>query len=224
MTSTASMRKPRTRLARPRTPIAERMMLWLSRGKRIGRLWIGTYFQANAETVMGRLEAAIDLIRRNDPIRYARIERDLDRIWVKLLPGALGHFDASLRACCLDERFVFADTTTPQHIASVIVHEATHARLWSSGIAYDEEIRERVERICLRREQAFSRRLADGAPLSAWVGQSAMLPADTWSDASLSTNDLEGNAQTLKHLGYPDWLIRTILAVRRWRMRRSPSQ
>ena len=62
----------------------------------------------------------------------------------------------------LDVPFVVADATEPELIASVIVHEATHARLRRHGIGYEEPIRARVEAACIRRQIAFTRRLPHG--------------------------------------------------------------
>lgn len=202
-----------------RAPFATRAMLWLSTGKRVDGLWIGTYFQTNAEVVMQRLEAALDLIKASDPRRYGRIVRDLDRVWVRLVPGTIGHFDASLRACVIDERFVLRDTTTPEMIAITIVHEATHARLDRCGIAYEEAARPRIEQICFRRELAFVRRLPNGEAVRDWVAQSTQLAPDTWTNASLEKTDVDGSEQVLQHLGYPAWLTRAIMAVRRRRGR-----
>ena len=65
--------------------------------------------------------------------------------------------------CVIDERFVVDEGTTPEMIASVIVHEATHARLFRMGIGYEEGRRARVEQVCLRRELAFAAKLPDRA-------------------------------------------------------------
>lgn len=42
-----------------------------------------------------------------------------------------------------------------------IVHEATHARIHRSGIAYDPELRSRIETMCVKEEIAFAGRLPD---------------------------------------------------------------
>jgi hypothetical protein len=81
--------------------------------------------------VLRRVEDALRLIKTFDPLRYKRIGRDLERVWVLVLPGDLGNFDASIKTCKLDTRFILADTSSPEVIASTIVHEATHARLWN---------------------------------------------------------------------------------------------
>ena len=44
------------------------------------------------DTALQRVEAALALIRTFDPRRYDRIRRDLERIWVHVLPGPLARF------------------------------------------------------------------------------------------------------------------------------------
>jgi hypothetical protein len=39
-------------------------------------------------------------------------------------------------------------------------HEATHARLWTCGIAYEERLRARVEAVCLRKRDRLFREAA----------------------------------------------------------------
>ena len=81
----------------------------------------------------------------------ARIRRDLKRIWVFLVPDGLAEYKHALGACVLDERFVTNPETTIERIASVIVHEATHARMERCGIGYAEDQRARIEAVCFRR-------------------------------------------------------------------------
>src|SRR5262249_14555493 len=100
----------RTRFdARP--SLYERVMLWLSTSRRIDGLWVGCYLEEIAAPSLDRVEAALRLIKDCDRVRYDRLVRDLDRIWVQLITVGVAQFSASLRACVLDERFVLADTT-----------------------------------------------------------------------------------------------------------------
>jgi hypothetical protein len=132
----------------------------MSTSKRIDGLWVGTWETGGkARTVLERVEEALRLIKTYDPLRYRRIGSDLERVWVDVLLGSLGNFAPAIKTCKLDTRFILADTSSPEVIASIIVHEATHARLWTCGIAYEEGLRARVEAVCLRREIAFSAKL-----------------------------------------------------------------
>jgi hypothetical protein len=183
-------------------------MLWLSSGRRIDGLWVGTYYGSNAEKVLRRVEEALALIKSCDPLRYRRILRDLDRVWVNLLPGGLAQFKNSIRACEIDERFVLADTSSPEMIAAAIVHEAAHARLWQCGISYDESIRDRVESICVRRELAFAKLLPNGQQVVEWAEACLATPSAAWTDTAFRERNLQGSIEVLRHLGTPRWLLR----------------
>lgn len=198
-----------------RPPVSERVMLWLSSGRPIDGLWVGTYFQENGARVMDRVAQALALIKAHDRVRYDGLARDLDRVWVRLLTTGVAQFDPAWRACLLDERFVLAETTDIAHIAAAIVHEATHARLWRLGFGYDAAIRDRVEAVCLRREAAFARKLPDGQAVSQWAGEALALDPAYWTDEAARDRDRAGSVAVLDHL-FHGWLARWVQAVRRW--------
>ncbi len=158
-----------------------------------------------------RVEDALALIKRHDPLSYSRILRNLKRIWVTILPGAIAHYDRLLNACVFDQRFVVAETTTLERIATSIVHEATHARLERCGIKYEEKLRPRIEAACVGRELAFANKLPDSAEL-----QEQLADARQWyktnpehfSDVRFRQRDTRGRIKAFHYLGMPDWLIR----------------
>lgn len=207
-----------------RASLTDRMMLRLSSGKRVDGLWVGTYYQTKAEPTLRRVEEALGLIKKYDRLRYNRIIKDLERVWVRLLPGALGKYTHSLRACELDERFVLADTSPPEVIAATIVHEATHARLWRCGIGYDESLRHRVEAVCCRREVAFASKLPNGERVREKVQDYLAISPTAWTNAATRDRDLEGSVQDLRHIGTPDWLVRTLLWLRARRASKTSSR
>src|SRR5579872_7101674 len=133
------------------------MGMWFSKGRVVDGLWVGSA-QSDPEPGLQRVEAALRLIERFAPLHYRRIKTSLSRIWVQLVPHGAGCYLHSLNACLLDERVVASETV--EWIASAIVHEATHARLEKWGIRYDEAVRLRIERICIRRELDFARYLS----------------------------------------------------------------
>ena len=145
-----------------RATLADRFALWFSKGTRVDGLWIGGFFVDKSSPAFSRVEEALHLIKTYDKICYSHLIRDLDRIWVMLLPSSRGSYIHALRACKLDERFLTSDKTRPDIVASVIVHEATHARLLACGIGYGEDIRARVERVCIARQLAFAAKLPNG--------------------------------------------------------------
>lgn len=153
-----------------RPSLADRYALWFSKGRVIDGLWIGSA-QADSEPALRRVEAALRLIERCAPLHYRRIKDNLSRIWIQLVPHGDGCYLHQLNACLLDERVVAAETTTVEWIASAIVHETTHARLEKCGVRYNEAVRLRIERICIRRELDFARHLSGADALKERITQ-----------------------------------------------------
>jgi hypothetical protein len=197
-----------------RKPAAvDRLNFWLSTSRQVDGLWVGTT-ESKPQPGLRRVEEALRLIKHHDSLHYSRVLHNLEQIWVHLLPNALACYDGSKKACVLDERFVLLETTTLEEIASTIVHEATHAKLERWGINYDENKRSRIEAVCLRRELNFIASLPNSEPLREkiartleWCGSDHAY----FSDVSFQQRDDQGNAETLRYLGTPDWLIRFLL-------------
>lgn len=158
-----------------------------------------------------RVEGALLLIKQHSPLDYARITRELERVWVRLLPHSLGEYMHSLRACILDERYVAGPATTVEQIASTIVHEATHARLERCGIEYEEQRRARIEAICFRRELAFAARLPDSAELQEGIARCLewyQANPEQFSDAHFQEAHAAGAVEALRYLGSPEWFVK----------------
>jgi hypothetical protein len=188
-------------------------MLWLSAARRsIDGLWVGTYSDENAEAALQRVAEALRLIQTYDRPRYNRLRRDLDRIWVRELTGSVASFNPTLRACQLDERFVLTEATDATILAATIVHEATHARLWNCGIGYEEEVRHRVEAICIRRELAFAGKVPDGRCARERAEAALAIPPSYFTDAAFRDREVERAVQTFQDLE-PRWLGRLMLAM-----------
>jgi hypothetical protein len=199
-----------------RLPVLDRLLFWLSTSRKIDGLWVGSR-ESEPESGLRRVEDALRLIKHHDSLHYSRVLHNLERIWVDLLPNALACYDGSKKACVLDERFVLLETTTLEGIASAIVHEATHARLGRWGISYiDEKERSRIEAICLRRELSFVTKLPHSEQLQDELARTlewVVSQHDYFSDLSFQQRDDQGNAEILRHLGTPDWIIRFVFAV-----------
>ena len=191
------------------------MVLWLSVSKRVDGLWVGSWDDgAKGEAVLGRVEAALCLIKTHDRLRYERLIRDLERVWVLVLAGSAGSFNKRLMACQLDTRYVLDEASSLEMIASTIVHEATHARLMRCCIGYEQGLRARVEAVCLRRELAFAARLPNGARVRELAERSLELcAADYWTDSAFDARHLEGAMEALRHLGAPNWLLRPLPSI-----------
>lgn len=192
-------------------------MLRHSYSRRIDGLWVGCFSTEINQRALDRIEASLQLIKQYDPLRYKRVTRDLARIWVNLVPGYRAWYRNEFRMCELDERFVLAEATELETIASVIVHEATHARLMHCGIGYDERIRARVEAICIRRQVAFTARLPGGADaLDEAERNLAPQPPEFWTNTAYQDRRDAGIVETLRHLGVPNYRVRALFAVRAW--------
>jgi hypothetical protein len=178
-------------------------------------------FDSEPEPILRRVEEALCLIKAYDRLRYDRLIRDLERVWVRLLAGAFGTFNSSLHACELDRRFVLAATSPPELIAATIVHEATHARLDRCGIGYDEGLRPRVEAACFRRELAFAAKLPNGVNVRERAERTLVLCTTHgyWTNAAFGERHDKDHLETLRDLGTPDWLLRTLLTIRTLRLR-----
>jgi hypothetical protein len=205
---------PKKRSVRPQ--VADKIGFWLSTHRDVDGLWVGT-MESAPHPGLRRVEDALRLIKHYGPLHYSRVLHHLERVWINLTSHGDACYERSLEACVLDERFVLAETTTTERIATVIVHEATHARLEHRGIAYDEKIRTRIEAICSRRELAFAIKLPDSEQLQEEIARSLEFygpNTEYFSDASFHNRRIQGEIEALRHLGTPDWLIRAVLKVR----------
>ena len=198
----------------PGPRLLDRIGLHLSTGESIDGIWVGTDHD-KPELVLNRLREALRSIKTCDPARYQRVTRDLKRIWATSIAYE-AHFDARI-GCVLSKRYVLAEGTELEILAASIVHEATHARLWHCGIRYEEEIRARVEAICVRRgELAFSAKLPNGDRVRDWARHSlaTYCVPESLTGAALDKRSDVGAIEELRLLGAPEWVIRAIFFVR----------
>lgn len=187
-----------------------------SRGEYVDGLWVGID-DPKRELLLGRLRAALVLIKTYDPLRYLRLTRDLKRIWVTPLHGPSACFYYRLDACVLNPRYVLAETMTPELLASTIVHEATHARLWGMGFRYEEEVRPRVEAICVRRELVFCTKLPHGEQVRDRAEQAltSYCSPTSLSNAVFAKSWDDYAIEELRRMGAPSWVIRSAFVLRR---------
>lgn len=165
--------------------IGDRLELRWSTGREVDGLWIGT-IESDAESIIRRVEDAISVSRLHDPRRYRRLCHDFSRIWVRLLPGDLANFNSAIRACQLDSRHVRDEAVSASELAASIVHEAAHARI-DRCVPYREELRDRIEAACLRRELAFARQLPDNHGFVERMHNRLTSPLPARSGATLSS-------------------------------------
>jgi hypothetical protein len=194
--------------------LIDRVSVLLSYSKRCDGLWIGVSSGRSDAHHICRVEASLGLIKRHDPRRYARIRRDIEQIWIVPLYGVAGKFAGRFpHRCYLDYSFVASSSR--EAIAATVIHEATHAQLWRRGVGISEELRYRVERICMQEELSFARRLPDGRELSESIERDMALASAPWSKEVLQQQRLEQWRADLRRVGVPDWLVRLALALHR---------
>ena len=138
--------------------------------------------------VLERLDEALALIERFEPIRFDHLKRDVRAIRVERYP-CRGAFIPSERTIITELTFLARRDITAAPVASSILHEGVHARVnafrdhaalaaassvragFGSGEQSGDRERERdmarEERLCRRSELAFGRKLPEelGAPV-----------------------------------------------------------
>jgi hypothetical protein len=123
--------------------------------RRVLGISVGVVHDEIAEQCWEKVAEALMLIHSLDPKRLKRIRRDVERILV--FHARNSQFWVGQWTCMLEERLVRESSAAL--VASVLVHEATHARLYRAGIPYWPDLRSRIEALCTREEIAFASRL-----------------------------------------------------------------
>jgi hypothetical protein len=124
-------------------------------------------------------------------------------VTVTPLHRALATWRGDLASCLVDETYTLADETTPEDLASTIVHELTHARLNKAGLPFKGSARARSERICFLAERNFAARLPVSAArdeLEARIARYLAMSPEVWSDAAVATRIAERRARA------PRWI------------------
>jgi hypothetical protein len=105
--------------------------------------------------------AAFDMIERKDPRRFRRVCRYLKGI-VALPVNSEAGYVPQLQVCAVRFQPPRSKDKLPKSAAwyaGLLVHEATHGLIEKHKIPYDEEHRERIERLCFKEQNRFFRRL-----------------------------------------------------------------
>ncbi len=196
----------------------ERIALRLSHSRRLDGLWIGMVVDKKEYYLLDKAEDALKLIRQYDPLRYARILRDVGRIWISIRLSGGGEFSPISEICYLDKRYI--EKASTQAIASLIVHEATHGYPCLRKMGYSEKLRYRIERICIRQELVFARRLPDSKSLCENLERKLKRDPSFWSNSEYANRRPGQELAALKAAGLPEWLIRSTAKLRemRWRL------
>lgn len=161
-----------------------------------------------------KIDQALNLIAEYDPRRYLQIRRDVKKIWVSAAPGYCANWMDELQMCTIDSNYYYRDNISASEIALTIVHESTHARLCKLKIEYTEDIRDRVERVCIKSEIAFAKRLPDGQKFVEIAESRLQIPKSYWTDAQFQQRDLDAFAEFCKK----NWLARIFYPIAKRRL------
>ena len=147
------------------------MYLWALQEKPVRHCGSITLLDANRDEDDDRaffrtLEEALALLQQLDPRRYRRLKANV-RLIINTELTSLAQYVASLDCCRIDfarlrvfhERFGREWVTAC--VAATLVHESTHGFLERRGFRYVGELRSRIERVCVKEEQRFVRRVDD---------------------------------------------------------------
>ena len=192
--------------------LIDRLLLRLSHNTCVDGLWVGVLLAERDTEILDRLREALELIKIHDAYRYRMVMTEVERIWVRLLPNYNGVWVDALRRCLLDPRYVLS--SPPAFIASTIVHEATHGFLMRHHIGYSEELRYRVEQICMRQEFALASKLPNNSNLKSHIERKLAIPPTHWSDEALEQLRHRGDMEIARETGVPQWLMKAAVAFR----------
>lgn len=108
-----------------------------------------------AARVIDNVRAALYAWRDLDPNGFLRAQRVMRRILIK--STSLSYYSSAGEMCVLD--LATAMSGSPWQIAAVLIHEATHAYIYSRWIQYTPTLKDRIERICVAQELEFVERI-----------------------------------------------------------------
>lgn len=179
---------------------------------------------AERDRVFGLIEGALQLIKNHDRAQYSRVLRELRCINVSTwLRTSLARANCASGTCLLSEHYV-RFRATREEIATSIVHEATHIRIWSYGIDYKPELIRRIEQVCVRREIALATKLPpeelrarlilmSKTRLESCAKDSRYYSGEAFTerrrkDAVDFSKAISRDMDAMKAAGVPEWLVR----------------
>src|SRR5260221_12240349 len=121
-------------------------MNWLTVRTTLRGVEVAFFFPASKRervVVFQRVEEALGIIEAYAPIRFAALRPDLRQILIRGLPDEVSHYDPKRQLCEIFVGWITSDEGTPEAIASTVVHEAEHARLWRLRFWYTSEVQTR---------------------------------------------------------------------------------
>ena len=137
------------------------MAILVSHKKRYANLNLYAFERSLQDFVplwLEKVRRSLALIKRTSPNTAARLYRDVKRILVWEIEGPA--YLSRVDAIRLNGPSLLRQDASS--LALTIVHEATHARIAGRGIKYTGTQRGRHERLCVKAEVNFARKLPDG--------------------------------------------------------------
>jgi hypothetical protein len=191
----------------------------LSRHHRVGRMdvFIARDLQEHTSTILKRINAASQLLARPSVRPRGALGQYIKRLLVGRFPHCVAEWHEPAAACYLDQGLVTDPQATAVELASVLIHEAQHARLCKLGVSYSESHRLRIEKLCVQTALDFARHIPDGAALIERLEHTYQHAAQVWNQrrlVELRATMVEGFLRDLKA---PAWIQRMMLAVIRRR-------
>lgn len=123
------------------------------------RVWVMSSSEDVRQVALQKVFAGLDILAETAPKQLERIPILMLGVTVRPLPNAVAEWNAMLAVCQLDKHYVANSSATPVGVATMIIHELTHARLDRARILYTGTNRGRIERICRLAERNFLLRL-----------------------------------------------------------------
>jgi hypothetical protein len=196
-----------------------RVLMLLSRRHRAGdvEVFIARELEVHTSTILNLLDAAGRLLAQPTVRPRGALGHYIKRLLVGRFPYFRAEWHKAAATCYLDQRLLTNPQTTPVEVASVLVHEAQHARLDGLGISYSKSHRLRIEKLCVRAELDFARRLPATLGLVERLEHTYEHADHVWDQrrmVELRATMVEGFLRDLKA---PAWVQRMILAVIRGR-------
>ena len=171
---------------------------------------------ATASTVaFGKVAAALELLVLYAPARAQRVCRLGGILIFGITKDHSARYFPRPNLCQLWKTFVLASETTPERLATTLVHEATHAWLFRLGFGYEEAIRLRIERVCERAALRAARCLPNGAAEVEYCERQLNLDAEWLTNENFDARTMDD----LRQLGFPEWIIRAVFSFRAFRRR-----
>lgn len=183
------------------------LMLRLGRKYSIGgiNLVVPLQTRERAEKIRTKLVRAFTIIQQHTPKLYKRVEKFIPNILVfGVHPPYFATYIADLALCDVSRDYALADSTSPEALATTIVHEGTHGYLESRGVVYSEEKRVQIERICVKAELWLATKIPQADELVAALRQNLQRAPEYWTDVAFSQRQLAELAKT----GAPKFLVR----------------